>query len=29
MKPTAPIDSIDPADILLTVFRTQPGGPKT
>jgi hypothetical protein len=28
MKPTAPIESVDPADILLTVFRTQPGAPK-
>jgi hypothetical protein len=28
MKPAAPIESVDPADILLTVFRTQPGAPK-
>lgn len=28
MKPTAPIESVDPADILLTVFRTRPGDPK-
>jgi hypothetical protein len=28
MRPTAPIESVDPADILLTVFRTQPGAPK-
>lgn len=28
MKPTAPIESVDPADILLTVFRTQPGSPR-
>lgn len=25
MKPGAPLESIDPADILATVFRTQPG----
>jgi hypothetical protein len=28
MKPTAPIESVDPADILLTVFRALPGAPK-
>lgn len=28
MRPTAAIESIDPADVLLTVFRTQPGDPK-
>jgi hypothetical protein len=28
MKPTAPIESVDPADVLLTVFRTQPGAPR-
>lgn len=28
MKPTAPIESVDPADILLTVFRTQAGSPR-
>jgi hypothetical protein len=28
MKPTAPIESVDPADILTTVFRTQPGDPR-
>jgi hypothetical protein len=27
MKPSAPIESLDPADILLTVFQTKPGGP--
>ncbi len=29
MRPGAPIESIDPTDILLTVFRTQPGDPKS
>jgi len=28
MRPGSPIESVDPADILLTVFRTRPGGPK-
>jgi hypothetical protein len=28
MRPTAAIESVDPADVLLTVFRTQPGDPK-
>ena len=28
MRPTAPIDSIDPADVLLAVFRTRPGDPR-
>jgi hypothetical protein len=28
MRPTAPIESVDPADILLTVFRAQPGSPE-
>jgi hypothetical protein len=28
MKPDAPIESVDPADILLTVFRTRPGDPE-
>jgi hypothetical protein len=27
MKPEAPIESLDPADILRTLFRTQPGDP--
>jgi hypothetical protein len=27
MRPTAPLESLDPADILLTLFRTKPGGP--
>lgn len=27
MKPTAPLESLDPADILLTLFRTKHGGP--
>lgn len=27
MRPGTPLESIDPADILLTLFRTQPGGP--
>ncbi len=27
MRPEAPLESIDPADILHTVFRTTPGGP--
>jgi hypothetical protein len=25
IRPTAPIDSVDPADVLLTVFQTRPG----
>jgi hypothetical protein len=29
MKPSAAIDSIDPADVLLNVFRTQAGDPQT
>lgn len=29
MKPEAPIESLDPADILRTVFATRPGGPRT
>jgi hypothetical protein len=29
MRPAAPIDSVDPADVLLTVFQTRPGDPKT
>jgi hypothetical protein len=29
MKPSAAIESIDPADVLLTLFRTQPGDPTT
>jgi hypothetical protein len=29
MRPTAAIESVDPADVLLTIFRTQPGDPKT
>jgi len=28
MKPGAPIDSVNPADILATVFKTAPGGPQ-
>jgi hypothetical protein len=28
MRPDAPLESLDPADILRTVFRTQPGDPK-
>jgi hypothetical protein len=28
LRPTAAIESVDPADVLLTVFRTQPGDPK-
>ncbi len=28
MKPGAPIESIDPADILLTLFQTKPGAPQ-
>lgn len=28
MKPGAPIESVDPADILRTLFRTKPGDPK-
>lgn len=28
IRPSAPLESIDPADILRTVFRTQPGDPK-
>jgi hypothetical protein len=28
MTPSAPLESIDPADILRTVFRTRPGDPK-
>jgi hypothetical protein len=27
MKPTAPLESLDPADVLLTLFHTKPGGP--
>jgi hypothetical protein len=27
MKPGAPIESVDPADILLTLFQTKPGDP--
>jgi len=27
IKPEAPIDSLDPSDILRTIFRTQPGDP--
>jgi hypothetical protein len=27
MRPGTPIESIDPADVLLTLFRTHPGGP--
>jgi hypothetical protein len=27
MKPTAPLESLNPADILLTLFATNPGGP--
>jgi hypothetical protein len=29
MKPDAPLESLDPADILRTVFATRPGGPRT
>ncbi len=29
VKPEAPLDSVDPNDILRTVFRTVPGSPKT
>lgn len=29
MRPGSPIDSVAPADVLLTVFRTQPGAPQT
>src|ERR1700710_204955 len=29
IRPTAPIDSVDPADVLLTVFQTRPGDPRT
>lgn len=28
MRPQAPIESVNPADVLATVFRTQPGGPE-
>ena len=28
MRPDAPLESVDPADILRTVFRTQPGDPE-
>ncbi|HEU4393339.1 MAG TPA: hypothetical protein VFR04_06860 [Solirubrobacterales bacterium] len=28
LRPTAPLESVDPADVLLTLFRTMPGGPK-
>lgn len=28
MRPDAPIESVDPADILRTVFQTKPGDPK-
>jgi hypothetical protein len=28
MRPGAPIESVDPADILRTLFRTKPGDPK-
>jgi hypothetical protein len=28
MRPGAPIESIDPADILRTIFRTRPGAPQ-
>jgi hypothetical protein len=28
MKPEAPLESLDPADILLTVFQTEPGDPE-
>jgi hypothetical protein len=27
MRPTAPLESLDPADVLLTLFHTKPGGP--
>jgi hypothetical protein len=27
MKPTAPLESLEPADILATLFHTKPGGP--
>ncbi len=27
IRPQAPLESLDPTDILATVFRTQPGGP--
>jgi hypothetical protein len=27
MRPTAPLESLDPTDILLTLFRTKQGGP--
>ncbi len=29
MRPTAPIDSVNPADLLTTVYRTLPGAPLT
>ncbi len=29
MRTTAAVDSVDPADILATIFRTQPGDPNT
>lgn len=29
IKPSAPLESLDPADILRTLFRTQPGSPET
>jgi len=28
MKPTAPVDSVNPEDVLRTIFRTKPGGPR-
>lgn len=28
IRPEAPLESVDPADVLATVFRTQPGGPE-
>ncbi len=28
MKPSAPLESVDPADILRTLFRTRPGDPR-
>jgi hypothetical protein len=28
MRPGSPLESLDPADVLATVFRTQPGGPE-
>lgn len=29
MRPDAPVDSVDPGDVLQTLFRTKAGGPRT